>query len=520
MKKKFDIKALFQQRILSGAPEVRLSIRVKMVLSMMAIFLTMLLILNLSVARIISQGNEDYINDDLVAMKNNGLIYARQMLVLNEQDNNEEGFAAIAQELVEEICGATGNPTAALALDGAMLAATHPQLFIEHSYGDEGLARGGLAAFTLNTERQKTRAYFSYPVLVEGKNIGVIRTVADYTVLYTQGSSTIRSVSGITMLVFVAALVFAAVFSNSIAAPIVKLAHISSALQKDVEQNKIDIGKVVRLSRSRRRDEIGTLERNFAEMIYRIDQQMKTIDSDRYELKRLSEYKKVFYDNVTHELKTPLTSIKGYAEVLEENGFTDKEFFDKGIAHIRSESDRMYNMVVTLLELSRMSDAVNVPKERVNLNELLQQVCEGMQFKAEKYGDVIELSVRQRAVVMGSDTQLKEVFINIIDNAIKYGYQNSAIQVLVNANRESVTVQVVNSGDGIDEKEIPRLFIPFYRRKDREGKREEGSSGLGLGIVKQLVEQHGGRIGITSQPRGLTVVTVQLPTARAREGQI
>ena len=179
----------------------------------------------------------------------------------------------------------------------------------------------------------------------------------------------------------------------------------------------------------------------------------------------------------------------------------------------------MYNMVVTLLELSRMSDAVNVPKERVNLGELLQQVCEGMQFKAEKYGDVIELNLRQRAVVMGSDTQLKEVFINIIDNAIKYGYPNSAIQVLVNANRESVTVQVANSGDGIDEKEIPRLFIPFYRRKDREGQREQGSSGLGLSIVKQLVEQHGGRISITSQPKGLTVVTVQLPTARAREGQ-
>ena len=236
-------------------------------------------------------------------------------------------------------------------------------------------------------------------------------------------------------------------------------------------------------------------------------------------LLQLLDSRQAFYNNVTHELKTPLTSIRGYAEVLQENGFTDKEFFDKGISHILSESDRMYHMVVTLLELSRMSDAVNVPKDRVNLNDLLAQVCEGMQFKAEKYGDAIELSVRQRAVVMGSETQLKEVFINIIDNAIKYGYPNSTIQVLVNCNRENVNVQVVNSGDGIEEKEIPKLFIPFYRRKDREGKREEGSSGLGLGIVKQLVEQHGGRIDIASRPKGLTVVTVVLPTARAREGQ-
>ena len=328
-----------------------------------------------------------------------------------------------------------------------------------------------------------------------------------------------RSVSLITMVICFVSLVIAVLFASSIASPIMKLARISEALQKDVEQNKIDVGKVVRLARSKRRDELGILSRNFAEMIYRIDQQMKTINTDKYELKRLSEYRKVFYDNVTHELKTPLTSIRGYAEVLQENGFTDKEFFDKGISHILSESDRMYHMVVTLLELSRMSDAVNVPKDRVNLNDLLAQVCEGMQFKAEKYGDAIELSVRQRAVVMGSETQLKEVFINIIDNAIKYGYPNSTIQVLVNCNRENVNVQVVNSGDGIEEKEIPKLFIPFYRRKDREGKREEGSSGLGLGIVKQLVEQHGGRIDIASRPKGLTVVTVVLPTARAREGQ-
>ncbi len=518
------MKKLFQNfspaRLFSHGAEVRLSIRGKIVLYMSVIFLSMLVIMNLFIARHISQGNEKYINDDLVTMKNNGLIYVKQMLVLGEQDNNEEGFATIAQDLVDEIAGATGNPTAAFSMDGQMLFATNSSIFIENAFSDLGLARGGLSAFTLDTVQSTTKAYFSYPVIIEGKCIGVIRTVADYTILYTQGNNTIRSVSVITMIVFFVALVIALIFANSIATPIVKLAVISEALQKDVEQNKIDVGKVVRLSRSKRRDEIGMLSRNFAEMIYRIDQQMKTINTDKYELKRLTEYKKVFYDNVTHELKTPLTSIQGYAEVLEENGFTDKEFFDKGIAHIRSESDRMYNMVVTLLELSRMSDAVNVPKERVNLHDLLGQVCEGMQFKAEKYGDVIELSTRQRATVMGSDTQLKEVFINIIDNAIKYGYQNSVIQVLVNANRESVNVQVVNSGDGIDEKEIPKIFIPFYRRKDKDGKREEGSSGLGLGIVKQLVEQHSGRIDITSRPKGLTVVTVTLPTARAREGQL
>ena len=175
--KRFDIKSLLRRLISGGPPDVRMSIRLKLTLYMSAIFLTMLVLMNLFIARNISQGNEKYINDDLVTMKNNGLIYARQMLVLKQMDNNEEGFAAISQELVEEISSATGNPTAALTLDGRLLFSDNPGAFTENRFKDEGLARGGLAAFTLNTEQQSTKAYFSYPVLIEGKSIGVLRTV-------------------------------------------------------------------------------------------------------------------------------------------------------------------------------------------------------------------------------------------------------------------------------------------------------------------------------------------------------
>ena len=205
------------KRLFAGGPEVRLSIRVKMALYMLAIFLSMLLIMNFFIAQNISQGNERYINDDLVTMKNNGLFYVKQMLVLNQQNNNEEGFAAIAQDLVEEISGATGNPTAAFTMDGQMLAATNSAVFIENNFGDVSLARGGLSAFTLDTESQRTRAYFSYPVLIEGNSIGMIRTVADYTILYTQGNNIMRSVSLITMVICFVSLVIAVLFASSIA---------------------------------------------------------------------------------------------------------------------------------------------------------------------------------------------------------------------------------------------------------------------------------------------------------------
>ena len=103
MKKKFDPRNLIRRLALRGKPQVRLSIRAKMVLYMTAIFFVMLMVTNLFIARIVSQGNEDYINDDLVVMKNNGLIYARQLLVMGGHNNDEQGFAAIAQQLVEEL---------------------------------------------------------------------------------------------------------------------------------------------------------------------------------------------------------------------------------------------------------------------------------------------------------------------------------------------------------------------------------------------------------------------------------
>lgn len=500
------------KRLFAGGPEVRLSIRVKMALYMLAIFLSMLLIMNFFIAQNISQGNERYINDDLVTMKNNGLIYVKQMLVLSQQNNNEEGFAAIAQDLVEEISGATGNPTAAFTMDGQMLAATNSAVFIENNFGDVSLARGGLSAFTLDTESQRTRAYFSYPVLIEGNSIGMIRTVADYTILYTQGNNIMRSVSLITMVICFVSLVIAVLFASSIASPIMKLARISEALQKDVEQNKIDVGKVVRLARSKRRDELGILSRNFAEMIYRIDQQMKTINTDKYELKRLSEYRKVFYDNVTHELKTPLTTIQGYAQLLEQAGAADGELFSRGLAHIQHESARLHRMVIQLLEMSDIDRGGSL--EPMDAAAVLRSVAQSMALKAVRYGCAIRFDGEESLPILGREERVRQLCINLIDNAIKYGAPGETIWAVADHSGSRASLRVINRGEGFTDEEAERLFEPFYR-VDKEHSREMGSAGLGLSICKKIVEEHGGAIRARSRG-GYTVFEVRLPLDKAK----
>lgn len=121
--------------------KMKWTIRKQMLLWLSAIFVVMFVAMNVFIVRNVQAGNEEYINDDLVVLKNNGLLYVKQILVMNNLDNNEEGFEKIAAALCEEIAGATGNPTAAYAMDGRLIEATNPVLFAQSDFDDLRYAR-------------------------------------------------------------------------------------------------------------------------------------------------------------------------------------------------------------------------------------------------------------------------------------------------------------------------------------------------------------------------------------------
>ncbi|MDD3244459.1 MAG: HAMP domain-containing sensor histidine kinase [Eubacteriales bacterium] len=489
-----------------------MSIRTKMVAGLSVIFGCMLLVMNLFIAGNIRTNNEAYINSDLVVLENNGQIYARQVLIIHALENNEDSFSEVASEISRELSGVTGNPVAAYSRNGQLLHSTDDKIFSQAQYDDLVFAMQNRAAFTLDTTGEgKTVAYFSYPVMVEGNTIGIIRTVEDYSLLYSQGTNIMNFITIITISIFAVALIFSMLFSQSIAAPISRLATLSGNIAKYVQDNTLDSARVRRQLRIDRKDEIGKLGRDYLDMIATIDRQVKTINADKEELLRLADYRKELYDSVTHELKTPLTSIRGYAEVLEENGFTDPEFFAKGINHIKEESDRMHAMVVALLEMSKLSSVVDLPKEPVELVGIAMEICQAMQFKAQKYADTIQLVADEKVMILGNADKLKEIFINLIDNAIKYGVPGRAITVGVEQLKDSACFYVVNHVETpVPQDDLNRVFEPFYRRKD-SGPREEGSSGLGLSICRQLAEQHNGVIAMQNLKKNRVVVSVGFP---------
>ena len=218
---------------------------------------------------------------------------------------------------------------------------------------------------------------------------------------------------------------------------------------------------------------------------------------DITEMRRLERVRSDFVANVSHELKTPLTSIKGFVETLLEGALEDKENSREFLRIIQEHTDRLNNMVNDLLELSSLeSRQAGLRKEKFDLRSLSEQVLAGFQSQLKKKSLAAENRVEETMVSADKD-RINQVITNLVDNAIKYTSANTRITLLSEKLPGAVKIIVKDEGPGIPAKDIPRLFERFYR-VDKARSRELGGTGLGLSIVKHIVELHGGSAGVDS----------------------
>jgi signal transduction histidine kinase len=488
-----------------------MSIRIKILVGLVLVFALLIGAINLFMLENIRMNDEKSITKDLNAIESNGQFYVKQDLLINNNTIDPDSFASEADEVVSDLSNTTNISFAAYGLTGQLIASNNEAVFKNLPNNDLRLATGGKTAYTIKNSEGKTTATFSFPVILNGQKIGILRCISDYTSVYSQSEQSIRQINIITLSGFLICLLFAAVLSRSVITPIRRLCINLKITAGDIQSNHLDPNKIREHVKLTRKDEIGDLSRSIVDLIDKISQQMTVINSDRDELSRVSAYRRDFYNVVTHELKTPLTSIKGYAEVARDNGFTDREFFDKAMTRIMEESDRLHEMVVSLLEESNLNSAVEMPFGRVNFTEIAQNVCDSMKYKADKYGREIRLHPTTEAWVLGNPQSLKELVINLLDNAIKYTSGND-IEVRVSQNSEHVIFEILNSADILSQEEADHLFTPFYR--NQESAHEKGSVGLGLSICKQISEKHKGTILLTVTGKGKLSATVRLPIYR------
>lgn len=219
-----------------------------------------------------------------------------------------------------------------------------------------------------------------------------------------------------------------------------------------------------------------------------------------------------FSANVSHELKTPLQSILGYAEIMK-NGLVKDEDKQRFLERIHAEAGNMIELIQNIMELSRLDENKTLDEfEDVDLLKLAQSVTLRLKHKAQTKGVTLNVS-GSSACVCGVQSILSEVLYNLVDNSIKYNKDNGKVDVKVQDGSEEVTVSVNDTGIGIGAADRERVFERFYRA-DKSHSKEIGGTGLGLSIVKHGVLFHKGRVELESEPGVGTTITFVLPKKR------
>ncbi|MEC3605602.1 two-component system histidine kinase PnpS [Bacillus glycinifermentans] len=235
---------------------------------------------------------------------------------------------------------------------------------------------------------------------------------------------------------------------------------------------------------------------------------------DMTERKQLEEMRKDFVANVSHELKTPITSIKGFTETLLDGAMNERETLQQFLSIILKESGRLQTLIQDLLDLSKIEQqnfTLNI--QDCEIGEILTEIEMLLKNKAEERGIALKLKKPEEpAIASGDPHRLKQIFLNLVNNALTYTPEAGSVTISAEVLEDAVQVKVKDTGIGIKKAEIPRIFERFYRI-DKDRSRNSGGTGLGLAIVKHLVEAHHGEIDVESEQGKGTVFTVRLKRA-------
>ncbi|MBV1697183.1 MAG: two-component sensor histidine kinase [Hyphomicrobiales bacterium] len=240
-------------------------------------------------------------------------------------------------------------------------------------------------------------------------------------------------------------------------------------------------------------------------------------------LRRIDEMRADFVANASHELRTPLAALSGFIDTLRGSARDDAAARDRFLAIMQQQAHRMARLLDDLLSLSRIElNAHRQPDAPVDLVPIVRQVVDGLQMLARDRGVTVQVQAANALIVPGDHDELIRVFENLIENALKYGAAGKRVEITLTQDRSAdgspeACVAVRDFGPGIAPEHLPRLTERFYRVDVRES-RAQGGTGLGLALVKHILNRHRGRLSIESKPGAGATFSVFLPASAAAPG--
>jgi signal transduction histidine kinase len=355
---------------------------------------------------------------------------------------------------------------------------------------------------------EQDELYYLTPLRIENEQVGVIQFYYSMTgdnEFYSRIRRTFITIgAGIFLLSFILAYFYFDSFANGI----IKLEHMVDR----VREGHYEITKL------RRRDEIGRLSVGIQTMSSQIMSTMKGMEEEQEKLtlavnklSLLDQQQKQFIGNVTHEFKTPLTSIKAYIDLLEMYPDDDK-LLETATMNIKSETNRLYEMVDKVLQLSALEKYdFEYHPEKIEIKQIILSVLQSLSGKMNKFGIRLDTMLSQAYIKADKDSIII-ILINLLDNAIKYNKANGNIFVKNYVHDNQVMIEITDTGIGIPKEAVARIFEPFYT-VDKNRARESGGAGLGLSLVKKYTEKQGGSITLINTDVNGTTFRISFPEA-------
>jgi len=337
--------------------------------------------------------------------------------------------------------------------------------------------------------------YVAVRVTYDGRVIGAVRIAVPLSEVQLELHQLYRAAMFSAVAVICIAAIIAYLIARSISAPIMRMKGIAERIAR---------GDFSEKARIKSNDEMADLAEALNTMA---DELQIKIERLRY----LDRVRTDFVANVSHELKTPLTSIHGFVETLEDGAINDTNNARRFLAIIKKHTQRLGNIIDDLLRLSELESGGRMAMAEFDLKVLIDEVVMGFGHSlTAKHQVLLVEAAGGDFVTRGDRDKLEQVFVNLINNAIKYTKEGGQIKIRFAADGDCLTVAVEDNGIGIPKDDVERVFERFYC-VDKAHSREVGGTGLGLSIAKHIVLAHNGQIRIESELGSGTKVIVTLP---------
>ncbi|NFQ90716.1 HAMP domain-containing histidine kinase [Clostridium sporogenes] len=459
-----------------------MKIRYKFIAGLIFILIVSMVVMNVAITNVLNSNMENGINNFLKQVMNSTHEYVKYTLVTNSTKDKKEALVEEGNYIIKHISLNYECKCDIRDINYKLIEGNVPEEFRSITKKSKEIVMDGKAVVDLKYKNNGVDAMLTYPIYIDNKYMGIVSIVKNYDTEYRNYKNTINIINIIELGTFIVIFIFLFLRTNKITEPITEL---TDAIKKlgygDYDIYIAEHGK----------DEVAILAREFINMRDKIKEQIETIESEKNKVYKLEKGRKEFFNSVTHELKTPLTAISGYAELLLTGMVQDEEFDKRAIERIYSESDRLHKLVLELIDVSKGMCVIEEELKYNDIKELIIQSCNDMNIKANKYSLKIVQNISEGTVKAQQD-KIRQVLINIIDNAIKYSYGGNEIYVNSYILDNKYVIEVINNSNPILDEIFNNIFEPFIKSSNDN----KDSRGLGLYLCNEIIKEHNGEITI------------------------